>query len=85
MAGRKVVRANIMREPLNERESLVRNCAHLWPSQLWLSKNSIEKGHGWAQIHTRLSLSFNFLRIMFVLAKSKGRGRESLGTRLEGF
>ena len=45
-----------------------------------LGKNSIEKGHGWAC--TRLSLFFNFSRIIFARAKSKGMERESLGARL---
>ena len=71
-----------MREKLKERESLVWNCAHQWPSQPWLGKNSIEKGNGWERFSTRLSFSFNFSRIMFARAKSKGRERESLGTRL---
>ena len=70
---------NIMCEKLKERESLVWNRAHPWPSWLWLGKNSIEKGHGWVRFCTRLSLS---LCIMFVQAKSKGRERESLGARL---
>ena len=52
------VRVNIMHENLKERESLVQNHTYPWPSQPWLGKNSIEKGHRWAQFRTRLSLSF---------------------------
>ena len=53
-------RVNIMCEKLKERESLVWNHAHAWPSWPWLGKNSIEKGLGWVQFCTRLSLSFSF-------------------------
>ena len=70
---------NIMHKKLKERE---KNHAHPRPSRLWLGKNSIEKGHGWAQFRTRVSLSFKFSRIMFARAKSKGGERESLGMRL---
>ena len=65
---------------MKERQSLVWNCTHQWPSWLRLGKNSIEKGHGWVRFHTRLSLSFNFSWTIFALVKLE---RESLGTTLE--
>ena len=56
---------NIMHGELKERESLVWNHAHLWPTRLQAAmvgqELSIENGHGWAWFHTRLSLPFNLL------------------------
>ena len=75
----------IMREKLKERESLVWNGAHSWPSLPWLSRNSIEKGHGWVRFFTRFSLSFKFLHIIFARAKFKERERKIWGTRFSTY
>ena len=71
---------NIIREKLKEREP----GTELRPPVAFptvVGEELNEKGHRWVQFRTRLSLSFNFL---LVRAKSKGRERENLGTRLQG-
>ena len=39
-------------------------------------------GHGWARFRTRLSLSFDFSRVIFAREKKWEKERGSLGTRL---
>ena len=67
------------------------NTEHNWPhgrhDHAWPMIG--QGGHGWARFRTRLSLSFDFSRIIFARLKNKRsekrereRERESLGTRL---
>ena len=71
-----------MCEKLKERESPVRNHAHLWSFSIEFLPNHSWEGHGWAQFRTRLSLSFNFSCKTFVWVKFERRERECLGMRL---
>ena len=70
-----------MHEKLKETESLVWKHVHPWPSQPWLSNNSIEKGQGECSFIPDSSSPSNICAyIIFLWVKFKGR--ESLGRRL---